>query len=212
MLSKIIFWLIALSFIPCIYLTYQKHLSILAAQKLHGIVVGYDTRISHDSKKNTDKKLYALRVEYIDRGVKYQMTSSTASDQPSKDIGDPVVVLHYSDGSGGSLFLFGDIFTPYWIWLCIAMSVGGVQVGTAVMNWLYYTFHIEYLVPYDTDAVSSGVNMQAKLLACWVLLCIVIGVVGFFIGTPFMEWLYLSSQNEHPAATGLLNPDAIHRP
>ncbi len=129
-MAKLIAWIVALSFIPCIYLMFQTHLSIKSAQKLHGTVVG------HIEKKGS---LYALDVEYYDRyEMKRRIKSSSSSSSPERGIGDTVIVLEYADGSEPKLFLSVEEFVMlYWIWLCACIGVCGLLALPPMMEWLY---------------------------------------------------------------------------
>jgi len=132
MIMKIVVWIIVFVMFLMIIHT---HLSIIAAQKLHGTVVGYIER-----KASKGRTVYALRVEYIDlNGKKHQTVSSSFSSFPDKDIGDSVIVLkpYGSMITQTKLLLFEDLFYYYWLFLYIFLFVGTCLVGQDVMEWLY---------------------------------------------------------------------------
>jgi len=147
-LFKICCWLMTLSLAPCVYLTLQMHLFIMAAQQLSGTVVSYSTKLvttTHYGRTRTRKRdsytitetHYALDVEYIDqRGEKNTFTSAFHRSH-SKEIGDHVVVLKSMNNTEINLFLFEDTFMPYWIWLCAGIGTGGFLFGQKIIEWLY---------------------------------------------------------------------------
>ena len=130
---KLIGFVAALSLVPCLYLAFKKHIALKNAEQCQGRVI--DLIPTRGSKGSTN---YKMQIEYTDRtGAINHFTTTSASNPPSRDRGEEVLVFKHADGSAPDVLVFQDLYLGYWLWFCVGLCVVGCFAAPLVLRLVY---------------------------------------------------------------------------
>ena len=127
----------ALSIVPCMIMVLRKHSAVRSAHQYEGRVVEHELRES-TGKKGRRRTTYTLKISYQDEeGTRHEFSTRTASNPPSREIGDTVTVFHHPDGSDPDILVFTELYLGYWLWFCFGICCAGCVLGPRVIEWVY---------------------------------------------------------------------------